>query len=169
MRKLILGAAMALVLPVAAAAAPQAPTPTDLAKAACKTEKAAMGAKLFKQTYAVKSMSKARQACVAKAVPVAQAESKNAAKQCKTERDAGRTAFEQKYGTNENKKNALGKCVSGKAKAAMEEAAEDRAGAAETCKALKRDDAAAFAEAHGVKKNAFGKCVSATARAADDA
>jgi hypothetical protein len=127
-----------------------------------------MGAKLFKQTYAAKSMSKAKQACVAKTVPVAEAESKNASQTCRTERDANRTAFEQKYGKNENKKNAFGKCVSTTAKASIEEAAEDRAGAAETCKALKRDDAAAFAEAHGSKKNAFGRCVSATARAADD-
>jgi hypothetical protein len=39
----------------------------------------------------------------------------NAAKQCKTERgmtSASITAFNTKYGTNTNKKNAFGKCVS---------------------------------------------------------
>jgi hypothetical protein len=41
----------------------------------------------------------------------------NAAKQCKDERKADPAAFEQKYGTNKNKSNAFGKCVSQKAKA----------------------------------------------------
>jgi hypothetical protein len=36
----------------------------------------------------------------------------NAAKQCAAERDADPAAFEQKYGTNENHRNAFGKCVS---------------------------------------------------------
>ena len=36
----------------------------------------------------------------------------NAAKQCKAERKADETAFAAKYGTNENKRNAFGKCVS---------------------------------------------------------
>ena len=36
----------------------------------------------------------------------------NAAKQCKTERTADPAAFREKYGTNENKSNAFGKCVS---------------------------------------------------------
>ena len=36
----------------------------------------------------------------------------NAAQQCKTERTADPVAFRNKYGTNENKSNAFGKCVS---------------------------------------------------------
>jgi hypothetical protein len=39
----------------------------------------------------------------------------NAAKQCKTEKSQDPEAFKQKYGTNENKRNAFGKCVSQKA------------------------------------------------------
>jgi hypothetical protein len=42
------------------------------------------------------------------------AEQKNAAKECATERDADTTAFREKYGTNANKRNAFGKCVSQK-------------------------------------------------------
>lgn len=43
------------------------------------------------------------------------AEAKNAAKECAEERDAvGDKAFEEAYGTNHNKRNAFGKCVSGK-------------------------------------------------------
>lgn len=42
----------------------------------------------------------------------------NAAQQCKKERaDMGAVAFANKYGTNHNKANAFGKCVSSKAKA----------------------------------------------------
>ena len=36
----------------------------------------------------------------------------NAAKQCKAERKTDRAAFATKYGTNANKRNAFGKCVS---------------------------------------------------------
>jgi hypothetical protein len=38
----------------------------------------------------------------------------NAAKACDTERSADSKAFQEKYGTNHNKKNAFGKCVSQK-------------------------------------------------------
>ena len=41
----------------------------------------------------------------------------NAAKQCKDERKADPAAFKEKYGTNKNKRNAFGKCVSAIAKA----------------------------------------------------
>jgi hypothetical protein len=36
----------------------------------------------------------------------------NAAKECQTERTTDPVAFREKYGTNENKSNAFGKCVS---------------------------------------------------------
>jgi hypothetical protein len=38
----------------------------------------------------------------------------NAAHECATERSADRKAFEDTYGTNKNKRNAFGKCVSQK-------------------------------------------------------
>ena len=40
----------------------------------------------------------------------------SAAKACKTERKADPAAFREKYGTNKNKRNAFGKCVSKQAK-----------------------------------------------------
>jgi hypothetical protein len=43
------------------------------------------------------------------------ADFKNAAKECDSERTADATAFAEKYGTNENNRNAFGKCVSAKA------------------------------------------------------
>ena len=114
MRKLILVAALALVVPATAAAAPKEPTPADLARAACKTEKHSMGTQLFKTTYNAKSTSKAMAACIAKAEPAAEAETKNAAKACKAERAANRAAFTAKYGGKAS--SAFGKCVSSKSK-----------------------------------------------------
>jgi len=155
----------------AAAADKPAPTPADLARDACKTEKHEMGTKVFKLTYAAKSASKARAACIAKAQPAAAAEQKNAAQTCKAERDVDPAAFAAKYGNNANQKNALGKCVSGKTQEATEEATEDRVDAASTCKTERDAGPAAFKEKYGTnknKKNAFGKCVSATAKADDD-
>jgi hypothetical protein len=169
MHKLILGAVLALALPVsAAAAAAEEPTPADAAKAACKTEKDAMGTKLFKQTYAAKGTAKAMRACVEKTVPVADAAAKNAAQACKAERKADPAAFAEQYGTNANKKNAYGKCVSGKAQEAANTRAAERANAAKTCKAQKAADTAAFEQAYGPGKSAFGKCVSASAKTDDD-
>ena len=42
-------------------------------------------------------------------------EFKNAAKECRAEQEADPAAFTETYGTNGNKKNAFGKCVSSKA------------------------------------------------------
>jgi hypothetical protein len=167
MRKLILGAAMALVLP-AAALAQGTPSPTKLATTACKSEKSGMGTKTFKLTYASKSAAKAMKACLAKAGVAAEANLKNAAHACKTEAAAmGDEAFALKYeaaGTNHNGRNAHGKCVSAQAKAASVENTENRVAAAESCKTMKQGDAAGFKTAFGEKKNAFGKCVSKTAK-----
>ena len=49
------------------------------------------------------------------------AEFKNAAKECRAEREADPDAFEETYGTNGNKKNAFGKCVSTKVQDEYEE------------------------------------------------
>jgi hypothetical protein len=174
MRKLFVGAVLALALPVAAAQADDsaAVSAKTLAKQACKTEKAQMGTKTFKLTYAVKSVAKATDKCVAKTVPATTAAKENAAQTCSAERDLDPAAFAGKYGTNGKEgtagfgKNAFGKCVSTLAKQQSQEETEDRVDAAETCKGL---DKATFEATYGPKKNAFGKCVSATAKAnADD-
>jgi hypothetical protein len=85
---------------------------------------------------------------------------KNAAKECKAERDADPQAFKQKY-------RNLGKCVSERARQKQEEQEqqakqEDNAekNAAKKCKAERRNDPAGFAERYGTRRNAFGKCVS---------
>lgn len=172
MRRPIIVAAVALLaFPAAALAADPSgePTPTETAASACKAEKQAMGTQVFKRTYAAKSTAKAMRACVAKREPAAETDAQNAAQECKAERDADPAAFTEKYGTNKNKKNALGKCVSGKTQEATEEETEARVNAAQTCKALRADDKAAFEAKYGTKKHAFGKCVSATAKAGEDA
>ena len=87
------------------------------------------------------------------------ADFKNAAKYCKALRTSkGVEGFNTQYGTNANKKNAYGKCVSATAKAKAEkreDAAEAKAAA--DCKKQKADDAAKFAETY---KN-IGQCVKA--------
>jgi hypothetical protein len=93
----------------------------------------------------------------------------NAAKQCKAERQSkGAEAFAAEYGTNHNKKNAFGKCVSQKAKARVEAQQERTQNAAKQCKAERQSmGAQAFAAEYGTnanKKNAFGKCVSQKAK-----
>ncbi|MEX0851184.1 MAG: hypothetical protein WD015_06735 [Gaiellaceae bacterium] len=103
------------------------------------------------------------------AAPPTGTDLKNAAKACKAERASATSieAFNQKYGTNKNKKNAFGKCVSSKAKEQSgEDADEQKAEAAKKCKAERGTTAQsidAFNKEHGTnknKKNAFGKCVS---------
>jgi len=102
------------------------------------------------------------------------ADYKNAAKYCKAVRDAkGVEGFQAAYGTNKNKKNAFGKCVSqtAKAKAAKREDAkkddDDAAGskAMADCKKQQAADAAKFAKDY---KN-LGQCVKAgKAKSGDD-
>jgi hypothetical protein len=122
---------------------------------------------------------------VAAAKPHPDKGDKRAAKaECKTLRghsaaeraeDAG--AFSEKYGTNANKRNAFGKCVSQKAReneAAADEQDQQEAtefkNAAKECAAERAEDAGAFSEKYGTnanKRNAFGKCVSGKAREDD--
>jgi hypothetical protein len=175
---LVTGLVLALVLPVAAVAKPN-PDRGDkrAAQAECKT----LRGKTAATHEAFRALQRSFVACVkAKSADEAKEEQSahtNASRECRTERDADRTAFNEKYGTNGNKRNAFGKCVSQKAKAKEAAAdAEDKQDAAEQKSAAKecateRDaDADAFKEKYGTnanKRNAFGKCVSQTVREDD--
>ena len=87
----------------------------------------------------------------------------------------GPDAFKTAYGTNADKSNAFGKCVSKKASGRS----KSHANAVSACRAEQADTA--FADSHGGKtfdqfygtgkngNNAFGKCVSSKAKAANDA
>jgi hypothetical protein len=89
-----------------------------------------------------------------------------AVKQCTAERTGmGASAFKLLYGTNANRSNAFGKCVS---KLATQNA-KNRANAAASCRTERTADPTAFATKYGTGKkhaNAFGNCVSQTAKAA---
>ena len=92
----------------------------------------------------------------------------SASKQCRTERSAmGLALFRMTYGTNKNKHNAFGKCVSKRTHATTEAAKEAKQNASKDCTAEETADPAAFKAKYGTGKNganAHGKCVSQTAK-----
>jgi len=98
----------------------------------------------------------------------ADAGSKSAAKECRAERTAmGAANFATTYGSNKNRKNAFGKCVSRTVKEQRAEASAVKTNASKECKAEEAADPAAFALKYGSNKNgknAFGKCVSGKAK-----
>ena len=116
-----------------------------------------------------------------KAATAAQAQSAdNAATKCKAERESmGVDAFRTKYGTNANRMNAFGKCVSAKSKnkTNKDDEKEDKDdktqdNSAKKCKAERTAMGVdAFAKKYGTNhnlKNAFGKCVSSKSKAKDN-
>jgi hypothetical protein len=182
---IILSALAVLAVPAAAAAAKPTKADKREAQKECRAERG--------DTDATREAFKAKYrnfgACVSEKAREAKAErkqaKKNAARECREERgdtEASREAFRAKYGTNGNKRNAFGKCVSQKAKAkrAEEDAddaeeAEERTNAAEECDAERGDtqeSRKAFEDKYGTngnKGNAFGKCVSQKANEDDSA
>jgi hypothetical protein len=111
----------------------------------------------------------------------AQGADDDAAKPCRAERQRdGLEAFEDRYGTNKNKRNAFGKCVSSKSKAKSKGQDKDDVGdnngqkdddgaAANACRSEQASMRAdAFAKKYGTNhnlKNAFGKCISGKSKA----
>jgi hypothetical protein len=102
----------------------------------------------------------------------------NATQECRFERGATaatREAFAARYGTNHNRANAFGKCVSAKARDEAAERDSAATGASQACRTERGTtpaSEAAFALKYGTNKNgknAFGKCVSQQAKAAKDA
>jgi hypothetical protein len=93
----------------------------------------------------------------------------SAEQQCRTERtQMGTTTFRQTYGTNANRSNAFGKCVSKRASATETATEQAHTNASQTCRAEQTADAAAFSAKYGTNgndRNAFGKCVSQHAKA----
>jgi hypothetical protein len=89
--------------------------------------------------------------------------------QCRTERSAmGVDVFRQTYGTNKNRHNAFGKCVSKRTRATESAADTAKQNASQECRAEETADPAAFAKKYGTGKhgaNAHGKCVSQKAQA----
>ena len=176
--------ALVASLAVPATAFAAEPTKTDKTNAAkeCRAERGDTDAtrEAFRAQYGTNKNGKnAFGRCVSQRAQDEQAERKaakrGASRDCREERAEDVEAFREKHGTNKNKRNAFGKCVSTQAKKKMK--AADRAdrkeikqthSAAKEC-AEERDTMGddAFGEKYGSNKNgknAFGKCVSQTAR-----
>jgi hypothetical protein len=161
-------ALVALVVPAALLAAE--PTAPQNAAKACKAERKA-DAKLFAEMYKPAQGSKKKPFPTCIATKKAQARSvaeavedaaKNAAKWCKAERAKNPQAFADTYGTNKNKRNAFGKCVSAKAKENRDDAVDEvesdvKAARVQACKSLRKSQPAAFKQAY---KN-LGRCIKA--------
>ena len=94
-----------------------------VAKECAKLKKADRAA--FRATYGKHAMRKCIKGEPVDTADVTVAEFKNAAQECRAERKADPDAFRETYGTNGNKRNALGKCVSGKVRADEEPAPEE--------------------------------------------
>jgi hypothetical protein len=111
-----IGVVGALLVPSAAAAKPDPDkADTRAAVSQCKSERGAT--KATREAFKAKYRSMRR--CVREKAAEQQAARKNAAKECKAERaEIGPQAFADKYGTNGNKRNAFGKCVSRKVRSA---------------------------------------------------
>src|SRR4051794_37339382 len=93
----------------------------------------------------------------------------SASQQCRTEKaQMGAATFKQTYGTNKNRSNAFGKCVSKRSQATSDASEQAQTDAAKQCKAEEAADPAAFKTKYGTGKtgnNAYGKCVSGKAKA----
>jgi hypothetical protein len=163
MTKLIVFAALALAIPAAAIADNTAPpTVQAAAKAACRTERTAIGDAAFKLLHGANGFGK----CVSGAVRSAKANDAAALNTCKKDQSDpafaaahGGKTFAQFYGKNSSGANALGKCVSATSSAADHALLAATIAAAKSCK-TERADRVAFATKYGANANAFGKCVS---------
>jgi hypothetical protein len=98
--------------------------------------------------------------------PPSAADTAAAVKQCSGARTAmGLAPFKQLYGTNTNKSNAFGKCVSARA----HQNALNRGNAAKQCASERTSDPTGFAAKYGKgaqHTHAFGSCVSSKTKAA---
>ena len=180
MKKFTLVAGLALILVVPATSVAK-PTPNRGDKRAAAKECKTLRGQTDATREAFGTQFRTFGACVkAHAADEAKDEQSahtNAARDCRTERSADAAAFMDKYGTNGNKHNAFGKCVSEKAKAKEKAAdAEDQQeatefkNAAKTCDDERGDTDTsrdAFKLQYGTNangSNAFGKCVSQKAK-----
>jgi len=138
---ILTAAAVALAAPALAQATTK-PTGTDRANAAreCRFERGTTAA--TREAFAARYRNFG--GCVSTRARDEASEREDAQRSantaCRSERSANRAAFEQKYGTNANKRNAFGKCVSLTAKAKKQQAdAADRAAAKARKRAANRD------------------------------
>jgi hypothetical protein len=174
---LIVSVLAALIVPAASLGDPDGQDRENAARA-CRAIRATLGPELFRQSYGT-VQSKRRNAfgrCVSQWTRAEHQNRTSARQACRAEQvDAtfpdthdGKT-FAEFYGTGPKHRNAFGKCVSSKAKAASDEARQNTVNAARSCKAERAElGAGPFREKYGRNasdRNAFGKCVSQLAKA----
>jgi hypothetical protein len=146
---LLLVVAVAAIMVPAALATPPAQNPAEH----CKEHADLIGTGGLYASYG---------ACVAAQNAKADANTINAAKTCKTERAAGVDAFVAKYGTNKNKSNAFGKCVSKIASAKTDAQQNAEVNAAKKCR--NAENAAKIGTGAGKTWRNFGACVKAQSK-----
>jgi hypothetical protein len=168
---IILAVAATATAAFAADGAGQGQSPAQL----CKAELATLGPANFKSLYSPGgSSANAMGKCVSKHARAAAANRTNAAKACTAEQALPEAdfraahdgkSFGEFYGRNDNDRNAYGKCVSAKAKAATAQQEAALLKAAKACKAERTADRTAFVAKYGGKAaSAFGKCVSSKSK-----
>jgi hypothetical protein len=174
---LITAALVAMVVPAASLGSD--PTGQDRENGArvCRALRASLGNDLFRQTYGT-AQSHRRNAfgrCVSQWAHTEHQNRISARSACSAEQADPNFAathdgksFAEYYGTGPKHRNAFGKCVSSKAKAASETAQASTGNAARECKAERADlGAPEFRAKYGKNandRNAFGKCVSQLAK-----
>jgi hypothetical protein len=175
---LIAGTLAALLIPAASFGSGPNGQDRENAARACRALRASMGVELFRMSYGT-VQSNRRNAfgrCVSQWARSEHQNRVSARAACSAEQaDANFAAnhdgksFDEYYGTGPNHRNAFGKCVSSKAKAASDEAQANTENAARECKQERSDmGAAEFRSTYGKNandRNAFGKCVSQHAKA----
>jgi hypothetical protein len=179
MKSRIAIAALLAALVVPAVSLAGAPTAQDRANAAraCRALRAQMGVALFKQSYGTVQSNRANAfgRCVSQWAHTEQQNRVGAQAACRAEQidpdfaatHDGKT-FAEFYGVGPKHRNAFGRCVSSKARAASLERRAAVMNAARQCKSERADlGGAAFRAKYGRNasdRNAFGKCVSLLAR-----
>jgi hypothetical protein len=140
----------------------------------CRSERTTMGTAAFDALYGT---NKNDRNAFGKCVSTQERQDKSdqasahstAEKNCRSERSSDPSAFQMKYGTNKNGRNAFGKCVSSqeKAMASSMESQQVKAqdNAAKSCRSQEKSDPSTFASTYGKGRDAFGKCVSTQAKA----
>ena len=177
-RFLICAVLAALVVPAASFATGPTGQDRENASRACRALRAELGLVTFRQTYGTVQSNRmnAFGKCVSRWSRTEHQNRISAREACSAEQADPNFAashngmtFDQFYGTGPKHRNAFGKCVSSKAKAASEQAQQNTLNAAKQCKAERSElGPAEFRAKYGKNandRNAFGKCVSALAKA----
>jgi hypothetical protein len=163
----------ALVVPAASFGSGPTGQDRENGARACRALRASLGTDIFRQTYGTAQSHRmnAMGRCVSQWAHAAQQNRISARSACTAEQadpnfaaNHDNKSFAEFYGTGPKHKNAFGKCVSLKAKTALDQQQSATQNAARSCKAERSSmTLAEFRAKYGKNandRNAFGKCVS---------